>query len=48
MDKEAVRTIMNNGETKHNMVEINSYTTYDDDTGNPLAVYVLSSLTSTL
>jgi len=44
MDKEAVRTIMNNGETKHNMVEINSYTTYDDDTGNPLAVYDIDSV----
>ena len=44
MNKEAIHTIMNNGETKHNLIEINSYTTFDDDTGKPIAVYDVDSV----
>ncbi len=46
MNKQAIFTIMNNGETKHNLVEINSYTTFDD-TGKPIAVYDKDSVPGT-
>lgn len=44
MNKEAVRTIMSNGQTKYNVVEINSYTTFDDDTGGSISVYDVDSV----
>ena len=44
MNKEAIHTIMNNGETKHNLIEINSYTTFDEDTGKPISVYDIDSV----
>ena len=47
MNKQAILTIMNNGETKHNLAEINSYTTFDDDTGKPIAVYDKDSVPGT-
>lgn len=46
MNKQAILTIMNNGETKHNLAEINSYTTFDD-TGKPIAVYDKDSVPGT-
>ena len=47
MNKTAISTIMSKGETKHNLAEINSYTTFDDDTGRPIAVYDKDSVPGT-
>ena len=44
MNKEAIGAVMNNGQTKYNIVEINSYTTFDDDTGNSISVYDVDSV----
>ena len=47
MNKTAISTIMSKGETKHNLAEINSYTTFDDDTGKTIAVYDKDSVPGT-
>lgn len=47
MNKQAILAIMNNGETKHNLIEINSYTTFDDETGKIIAVYDKDSVPGT-
>ena len=44
MNKEAIGAVMNNGQTKYNIVEINSYTTFDDDTGGSISVYDVDSV----
>ena len=48
MNSDAVRTVMNNGSTKNNVMEIRSYTTYDDmDASRPIAVYDQDSVPNT-